>query len=133
RDTLKPVNALSDETILSLIGKLDHEDFRVRNEATKELESIADLAEEFLRRKLSANPSQEARRRILFLLEKVDPSNSWQKVQQLRAIEVLEYIGTREAQEALVKLSKGASASFLTREAKASLKRMGSKKRDTME
>ncbi len=47
----------------------------------------------------------------------------------LRAIEALEWIGTPEARELLLKLSKGAAGCRQTQEAKASLARLTGAKR----
>ena len=43
----------------------------------------------------------------------------------LRALEVLERIGTPEARQILLSLAKGAPEAALTQEAKASLERLG--------
>ena len=46
------------------------------------------------------------------------------RLRALRAVEVLEYIGTTEAKKLLMALAQGAAEARLTREAKASLKRL---------
>ena len=51
-----------------------------------------------------------------------------EKVQQLRAIQVLEYMATPEARQLLVSLAKGAPEARLTREAKAALQRLEQQK-----
>jgi hypothetical protein len=47
-----------------------------------------------------------------------------ERVQALRAVEVLEWIGTPEARKVLEALATGAPAARLTREARASLGRL---------
>jgi hypothetical protein len=70
-----------------------------------------------------AGISLERRRRLDALLQRlVVPSGD--RLGELRAVEVLERIGTREAEHLLKKLAKGAPEARLTREAKASLQRL---------
>ena len=48
-----------------------------------------------------------------------------EELQLLRALEVLEMIGTAEARKVLERLARGAEECDLTREAKAALERLG--------
>jgi hypothetical protein len=67
----------------------------------------------------------EVRRRIELLLEKHDRATlAPERVREVRALEILEQVGTPEARELLEKLTKGASEARLTREAKASVERL---------
>jgi hypothetical protein len=69
---------------------------------------------------LERNPSAEVRRRIEALMERIGP----ERIRPLRAIEVLEHIGTSEAEDLLKKLATGAPEARLTQEAQASLNRL---------
>ena len=74
---------------------------------------------------MKTKPSAEARRRaeeILARLSKAEPTG--EALRALRAIEVLEHIGTPEASRVLETLAKGAPEARLTRDAKASLGRL---------
>lgn len=73
---------------------------------------------------LARKPSLEAGKRIEFLLEKLDLLKDPERLRALRAIEVLENIGTAEAQRTLQRLAGGAAEAQQTREAKASLERL---------
>ena len=105
------------------IADLDSDDFSVREKATEGLEKLAEAAEPALRQALAKNPSKEASRRLEQLLEKLS-TPSGRIVQQLRAIQVLEYAGTPEAKKVLATLARGTEEARLTREARASLQRL---------
>jgi WD40 repeat protein len=111
--------------VAQLIADLDSEDFAVREKAMEQLRQLGERAEPGLREALKNKPALEARKRIEELLEgvraaAVSPDN----LRHLRAVEVLEHIGTPEAREVLKKAADGAAAARLTREAKASLERL---------
>jgi hypothetical protein len=79
-----------------------------------------------LRKALQANPSPEQRERIAKLLEDLEKNVPIQALlAPVRAIEVLEHIGTAEARHVLTELAKGLPEARLTQEAKASLERLG--------
>src|SRR5262249_55322438 len=123
---LQPAAPVDTERINRLIKSLDDDVFEVREKATAELKKFGEQAEAALRKALAAGPSAEVRLRLESLLEKLgDPSSSAQRLHALRAVEVLDFIGTPEAQEVLKTLSKGAPEARLTQEAKAALERLG--------
>jgi hypothetical protein len=108
-----------------LIAALDDNDFAAREKATAELGELGDLAEGALRRLVEGGPSAEARQRAEGLLEtlsKSAPSGEW--LRALRALEVLEGVGTPQARQVLQTLAGGLPEARLTREAKASLERL---------
>jgi RNA polymerase sigma factor (sigma-70 family) len=121
---------VGDKTRLSrLIAELDSDQFAVRQKAMKELQQSGEQAESALREALQGKLTLEARRRVEELLDKVKPlADSPEGLRSLRAVEVLEHIGTPEAREVLQTLANGASEARLTREAKASLKRLAKRK-----
>ena len=78
-----------------------------------------------MRKALESDPSPEARRRIGKLLDALaGPVTAGEALRVLRAVEVLEYIGTPEAQAVLKELAQGAPEARLTQEAKAALDRL---------
>src|SRR5262249_6197384 len=86
--------------LIRLIADLDSEKFAVREQAARELEQMGPTAERALRQALKGRPSPELQRRVDELLDKLDVSSS-EQVQQSRAVEVLEQIGSAEARRVL--------------------------------
>jgi len=123
QERLKPATGGVGERIAQFIADLDSNQFDVREKAMKELARLP--AEPALRKTLAGNPSLEVRRRIEQLLEQPrKPSLSPEQLRELRAVEVLEHIGTPAAQDVLKTLTKGAADARLTQEAKAALERL---------
>jgi WD40 repeat protein len=118
---LQPVKA---EIIAAWIKDLDHDEFAVRERASHGLEDLGELAEPALRQALTQQPKLEARRRIDKLLSNLSDNPSPERLRGLRAMEVLENIGTSEARVLLKELSGGVPEARLTREARASLERL---------
>ena len=130
---LRPSYIAADQKLLDkLIAQLDNSLFEVREKASQELEN-EHVAELSLRKALSAQqPSLEVRRRLERLVEKLEgPVTSPETLRALRALEVLEHIGTAEARQVLAGLAQGAPAAHLTEEAKASLDRLGKRPHPT--
>ena len=68
---------------------------------------------------------REVRRRVVVLLKKLEGAKPSPKtIRTLRAVEVLEKIGTEPARQLLQKLAAGAPAARVTREAAAAAKRL---------
>ena len=111
-----------------LIADLDNDEFAVRDRAQRELERMGEDAAPALRKALAGKPALEARRRIEAILKK-PRALSPETLQVVRAVEVLENIGTAEARELLKSLAKGVPEAVLTQEAKASLERLAEKYR----
>jgi len=124
-DRLRPVEPADDARLGRLIGELDSNEFKVRTQASQELEELGEQAETALSKALAGNLSLEARRRVESLLHKVEVRILPPKqLLNLRALEVLEHIGTPQATQVLQRIAKGASKARLTQEAKASLERL---------
>jgi WD40 repeat protein len=123
RERLRPVAAPAPERLQQLVADLDSNQFAVRQNAWQELEQLRELAEPALRRALEAKPSLELQKRVDTLLDKL-PTCSPKQLPLWRTIQVLEAIGTPEAQAVLKTLADGAPASRITQEAKASLARL---------
>jgi WD40 repeat protein len=120
---VRPVAAPEPGRLARLVAELDDERFAVRERASRELEGLGELAAPALRRALGMKPSAELRRRAEPLLEQLaEPSR--EQWPCLRAVDVLERVGTPDARQHLEALSRGAPQVRLTREAEAALQRL---------
>jgi WD40 repeat protein len=125
RDRLKPVVPADAQRIARLVADLDAADFTVREKASAELEKMGDLAADALHKVLEGKPALEQQQRVERLLEKIDSQQlSSENIRTVRALEVLEMIGTPEAREVLAVLGQGAPRARLTREAQATMARL---------
>jgi hypothetical protein len=120
---LQRVGSADKARISECISNLADDRFEVRRAATKQLDELGELAVEQLRRRLAENPGAEEKRRIeeLILKTRICPKA---RLRDLRAIQIVEYIGTRQSKSILEELAKGAPESVITQESKASLERL---------
>ena len=122
---LHPVRSADPRRLQQLLTDLESDQFPVREKAQEELTKLGDLAAPALRRTLDNKPTLEMRRRVQALLERLrGPVTRSELLQTLRAVAVLEDIGTPEARRLLEQLANGTPEARLTREAKASLQRL---------
>jgi hypothetical protein len=121
RPRLKPIAAADPAKVAALVKGLDAEGFATRQKAGEELERMGEAAAAALRRALDQEVSAEAEARVKVLLGRLEST----KLRDLRALEVLERDGGREAREVLRALAGGAAEARLTGEAKGSLERLG--------
>jgi hypothetical protein len=126
RKRLQPVAALPTERVKHLLADLDSDQFERREAAARQLTELGELAEPALREALGKNPALDLRRRIEQLLSSLDTPviRSPQMLRGIRAVCVLEQIGTSSAQEILENIATGAPSVRLTREAKSALERL---------
>src|SRR5205823_1163704 len=111
-----------------LVKDLDSDNFTKRQKANKALEQLESQARPALEKVLANPPSAEARSRAKNLLERLDgPVAAPEDLRMVRAVEVLERVGTAEARDLLARLAKGAAGARLTTEASASLGRLTKK------
>jgi WD40 repeat protein len=103
------------------IADLDSDDFNVREKAEQELAELNDLVEPALHKTLDGGPSAELRQRVVHLLEELNGPRALRKA---RSLEVLERIGTPDAEKILKEVAGGAPEARVTREATASLERL---------
>jgi hypothetical protein len=129
KSRLRPVSIPDRRAISQWIRDLDSEDFRLRENAARELEKMAELAEPGLADAAQKSPSLEVRRHCNQLLNKLAVISLPDQVRTMRAIEVLEKIGTIEAKQILEPLTQGAKESRLTEEAAAALQRIEHRER----
>jgi hypothetical protein len=123
---LRPVTFKETRRLPALLADLDSNQFAVREAAARELEELGEAAEPALREWLTGKPSPEARRRAEPIVQNLDrwPASSPSALRIWRSLEVLEQIGTADAQAVLKTLAHGAPQARLTRAAKAALRRL---------
>jgi RNA polymerase sigma factor (sigma-70 family) len=124
QDRLRPAAIQDPQRLERLVKDLGSNQFAAREKATRELQDLGELAEPALRQGLTQQPALEARRRIESLLQQLDPVRAPERLRSLRAIEVLEHIGSPEAHRLLERLASGTTDARPTREACASLARL---------
>ena len=121
---LHPIRPVEPERLTQLFKDLDSDDFAVRETASRELQKRSDVIRPTLRQML-ARPrlSLEQRRRLEALAASLEEL-SGPRLRQVRALEVLEMLGTMEARELLKTIAIGAPEARLTEQAKAALERL---------
>jgi RNA polymerase sigma factor (sigma-70 family) len=121
---LSPAPDADKERIAKLLADLDSKEYKVREQASRDLEKLGEVAAPAVQKALSANPPLEMRRRLELLLTKLeDASLPPETLRQVRAIEVLRGIGGPEVRKTLERLAGGAPDARLTREAQAALRK----------
>lgn len=121
---LHPAKACDEKRLGRLIADLDNNEFAVRERASQELLGFDETAVPMLKKALAGKPSEEAHRRLAEVVKALEGPVSGEGLRALRALEGLEHIGTPEARQVVKTLSQGTSEASLTREAKATLKRL---------
>jgi RNA polymerase sigma factor (sigma-70 family) len=124
RERLPPATAVDSEHIRRLVADLDSDRFSVRAASAKELEQLGGQAAPALREVLAGTPSTEVRKQVESLLAGVRLVRSPEVLRRLRAIQVLERIGSPDAREVLDGLTRGAPDARETQDARAALERL---------
>jgi WD40 repeat protein len=125
KENLRPAPSADRHQIARLIADLDSDDFATRQKSMEGLRQLGDRAEPVLLEAQKGKLSPESRKRVAELLEGLRASaSSPERLRSLRALEVLEHLGTSHAKVVLKTLATGAPAARLTREAEASLERL---------
>jgi hypothetical protein len=126
KERLAPARETEPARLRRLLADLDSPTFEVREKATQILEDSIEVDAPALRRALEQSPSAEVQRRLKLLLERLaGPVTAPPRLRDLRALAVLESVGSDEARAVLEKLAGGAAGARLTEEAKAALARLG--------
>ncbi len=124
RDRLQPAQPADPQRVRQLIADLDSNEFARRDAVSHELEALGDKVRPALRKALEGKPPLEQRKRLEALLAAPRTIRQPDLLRQVRAIQVLEMIGSEEAQRVLRFVAGGAAEARLTEEARASLQRL---------
>jgi hypothetical protein len=123
---LLPVREVEAARMAQLIADLNSDRVEIRDKASEQLGELEELAEPALR-KAADSPLPEVRRRAQRLLEPIDRHVlTGVHARPIRALELLERIGSVPARQLIARLAEGAPAARQTREAKAALQRLRS-------
>ena len=113
-----------------LFADLDSNTFAIREKATKALAGYGESAVPGVRKRLERGASIEVRERVTaFLAEHEQSVPSADRVRQIRAVELLEGIGSPAAKEVLTRLTTGDATAPLTLDAVAAVKRLERKEK----
>jgi hypothetical protein len=124
-DRLKPVEPADPRAIRTQIARLDAGRFAEREAASKWLSDAGEQIEPAVRKALSDGRSAEARKRLEAVLADFEArATAAEHLRALRAIELLERIGTSKARNALEKLAAGAPGARLTVAARGAWERL---------
>jgi WD40 repeat protein len=108
-----------------LLRDLGDHSIDTREHASAALESLGEVATSFLKESLKGELSPEVRRRAERILEKAAiPLSKPVSVRQMRVVEILERIGTREALQVLEDLAKTRPEDPIKDEAGAAVRRL---------
>src|SRR5262245_59549124 len=118
-----PPPAVDRKKVRDLIATLEASSFRKREQAARELLELGAPVAPLLRRALQGMPSLELKRRLERLLQEL-PTQSGERFRLLRAVEVLEALGTAEAKALLKELASAPVGALLSTEARTAWKRL---------
>jgi hypothetical protein len=122
QDKAKAFPSIDLSRLDALVKDLGDDSFDTRQKAVENLVALGTWAGPAVRKALAADlPSEEARRRAKYVLDKLR-SPPPECLREIRTLEVLEQIGTPEAQKALEKLAEESGPR--QDEAKACLERL---------
>jgi HEAT repeat protein len=128
----KPAALPEAPRIARWVAELDDNAFQVRQAAIVELARLGEDVTPWLRKGLESPPSLEARRRMESLLEQMvreAATPAPEKLRSIRALEVLERIGSSEARQVVADLAKGHPDAWLSQEAATTSQRMARRAR----
>jgi WD40 repeat protein/beta-lactamase regulating signal transducer with metallopeptidase domain len=126
---LKPAARADGKKVDGWIADLESETFAVREDAYANLLKVGAQGVPALRKVLASSPPLETRKRVEELVERLtDGTLSAEQLRVVRAVEVLERMGTPEAKRVLRTLADGAPGELSTQEAKSALGRMSARR-----
>jgi WD40 repeat protein len=124
KDHVLPAATLDGKRALELMKRLDDDRFKVRTQATHELLKLGEQLLPVLDKSLAEDTTAETRRRLEGLRDKLaSTALQGEALRAVRALEILEIIGTPQARQVLRTLAGGAPGALVTTRAQAALRR----------
>jgi hypothetical protein len=120
---LRPAALSEEKELARLLQDLDSPEFATRERATAALQQAGEAARGSLESAARATESPEVRSRLKRVLQALRPIST-DKLRQIRAVQVLEYLDTPAARRLLRRLAAGTPEARLTREAHGALARL---------
>jgi WD40 repeat protein len=125
RKRLRPVPKMSEEDMDRIFRKLDSNSFREREAASRELDALGRAAVSKVQVRLKPGVSEEVKKRVEQFLTKHSLTDfDTEELRALRAVEVLEAMGTDAAKQLLGELARGDGTARLTRDAAEAMQRL---------
>jgi WD40 repeat protein len=126
-EKLKPIRGPTEDEVRQWVSQLGDTRFATREKASKNLSLAGENARVIMTQALAAPPQHaEARRRLEVLLRRLDDGLIAPRLQPIRAVEVLERIGTDQARKVLEKLNAETTEVLIKHEIEHALKRLKS-------
>src|SRR5262249_50519506 len=124
KERIQPAAPLDTNRAAELITQLDADQFKTRENASRELLKLGELTLPLIEKAMAAPASAETRRRLEELRTKLTTTSlQCDRLRIYRGVEVLELIGTPEARSVLQTLAAGAPGALVTMSAQAALSR----------
>jgi WD40 repeat protein len=123
RQRVRPAALADCQRLVRLLANLQSDRFELRRQAESELAGLGELAEPALRQALAEDPPADLRQRLERLREKLSVPTPG-LLRDLRAVELLELIGSSEARQLLEVLAGGVSGARLTGETQGAVRRL---------
>jgi hypothetical protein len=124
KERVRPATPADAKRLARLLADLQSERFEQRRQAQAELEGLGELAEPALRKALADDPPLDLRQRLERLLKLSGKGPPAGQMRELRAVEVLELMGSPAARQVLHALAGGVPGPRLTREASSASQRL---------
>jgi RNA polymerase sigma factor (sigma-70 family) len=125
KERVAPATPPDGSRMAQLVGELSSDRFGDRRQAQAQLQTLGELAGPALRQALAEGPPLEVRQRLERLLSRVAATPPDRQLRELRAVELLEWIGGPAARQVLEGLAGGAATARLTRQASSAGHRLG--------
>jgi RNA polymerase sigma factor (sigma-70 family) len=123
RQRVRPAMLADPKRLARLLADLQSDRFEARRQSESDLPGLGELAEPALRGALAEDPPPDLRQRLERLRDKLSvPTPSLMR--DLRAVELLEWIGSSEARQLLGVLADGVPGARLTHETQSAVQRL---------